>query len=105
MHCIYTNFFALFATELTDHHPAIMANYVEIFIGIVIISLSVLIYKLNYSAQDKSIAPKHYNRNVGQETFVVSDLISPEIGKDLMDIVFDIGQAGGFKHLIVFCHS
>jgi hypothetical protein len=82
-----------------------MANYVEIFIGIVIISLSVLIYKWNYSAQDKSIAPKHYNRNVGQETFVVSDLISPEIGKDLMDIVFDIGQAGGFKHFIVFCHS
>ena len=80
-----------------------MSHFVEIFIGIFFIFISVLILKSkNIFFVDLSIAPKHYNRNVGQETFVVTDLISPEIAKDLMDIVFDIGQSGGFQFIYLF---
>lgn len=72
-----------------------MAHTSHFTIGIILIFLSVLVLKLKNFFVDLSIAPKHYDRNIGQETFVVTDLISPEIAKELMDIVFDIGQNGG----------
>jgi len=66
------------------------------YTSIFVIILSLIAYNFQPFFK-KSSAPIHYNRNEGQETLVVPELIPKSIANDLMDTVFAMGEDGGIK--------
>lgn len=67
-------------------------SHVFFWISAIIIVISPLISKY---FKEEAVVPTHYNRNDGQETFVVPELIREDISNELLDIIFKMGMDGG----------